>query len=240
MAVIDNLESAWELDEANGNALDSHGSNDLTDTNTVGTNGSGWRDFEADNTEYFTRNDNASLSVSDIDFTLEIWINIESLGTFRFPLSKDDTSSSREYGFYYDTAAGGTMKFYVSADGSALVEVGSNLGAPNTATEYQFVMWHDAANNQIAIRHNDVSTNTQAHSAGVFDGTAPFQIGAVNGAFPFDGLIRRVRLWKKVLSAGEITWLYNSGNGRSYSDIQTEAGSSPRRRPRGRLLMGVG
>jgi hypothetical protein len=53
MPVIDSLIGDWEMDEASGQALDSHGSNPLTDNNTVGASG-GWRDFESDNVESFS------------------------------------------------------------------------------------------------------------------------------------------------------------------------------------------
>ena len=73
MALTDSLISYWKLDEASGNATDSHGTNTLTDTNTV-TSVAGKintaRYFTNANTEFFTLADNASLSTGDIDFTI--------------------------------------------------------------------------------------------------------------------------------------------------------------------------
>ncbi len=82
MALTDNLIAALELDEASGNAIDSHGANDFSDNNTVGA-GTGLvhanaRDFEAANDEYFSLADNTDLSLSDIDCTVEAWVNLES------------------------------------------------------------------------------------------------------------------------------------------------------------------
>ena len=34
-----------------------------------------------------------------------------------------------------------------------------------------------------------------------------------------DGRLDQVGVWKRVLTADERTWLYNSGNGRSYTEI---------------------
>ena len=62
---LTNLVSYWKLDEASGNALDAHGTNTLTDSNTV-TSAAGKigdsRHFTRTVPEYFTIADNASLS----------------------------------------------------------------------------------------------------------------------------------------------------------------------------------
>ena len=56
MALIDSLGGYWKMDEASGDALDSHGSNNLTDNDTVAasTDGkiNGARDFEKGFSEY--------------------------------------------------------------------------------------------------------------------------------------------------------------------------------------------
>ena len=74
MALTDNLISAWELSEASGNAIDSHGSNDLTDNGSVGT-GTGLvygtaRHFDGSD-DGFNIIDNTDLSVGDIDCSCE-------------------------------------------------------------------------------------------------------------------------------------------------------------------------
>ena len=51
------------------------------------------------------------------------------------------------------------------------------------------------------------------------DSTNPFAIGVWTGAFPsgnMDGLIDEVGFWKRTLTSGERTQLYNSGNGLAY------------------------
>lgn len=42
MALTDNLISWWSLDEASGTRYDSHGTNHLTDNNTVSSEAGGW------------------------------------------------------------------------------------------------------------------------------------------------------------------------------------------------------
>lgn len=213
------LIASWELNEASGNAIDSHGSNDLTDTNTVGVSG-GWRDFESSSTEYFTISDNADLSMGDIDFTFEIWVNIESTGADRAILSKwNSGASSREYSLIYNNSTNRFQFFISTTGGNNLSVTASSFGAPSTATPYQIFIWHDSTSNVFGIRVNNGTANTEANSSGVFSGSANFQIGAENGGLPFDGLMRRARLWKRLLTSDERTFLYNGGSGRDYSEL---------------------
>jgi hypothetical protein len=60
------------------------------------------------------------------------------------------------------------------------------------------------------------STSGQAPVTGASD----FNIGRRQaGDFYTDGLIDQVGIWKRKLTSDEITYLYNSGNGRSYADF---------------------
>jgi hypothetical protein len=232
VALADNLISAWELDEASGNAVDSHGANDLTDTNTVGS-GTGVvygtaRDFEQGSSEYFTRGDNADLSTGDIDWTIEVWVNLESDadGTV---VSRWQTGA-REYVLLYD-AASNKLLLGISADGGspAAFLSADNLGALSLATWYQAFVWHDSVNNQIGIKGNAGTANTSSYSSGMTDTGATFQIGANENGNTFDGLIGPVRFWKRVLSGAEHTELYNSGAGRTYAYITGGGGGGDTR-----------
>lgn len=218
-SLLTSLVGAWELDEASGNAIDSHGSNDLTDTNTVGASG-GWRDFEASNTEYFTIADNADLSVGgDISFTVEAWVQLESKASTGAVVGKY-ASGNAGYSLIYNQSID---RFYWTVgytNLSSLSVTASSFGSPSTATVYQLLAWHDASTDVIGIRVNNGTANTDGFAAGgAYDNTTPFQIGAENGNIPFDGLIRRVRLWKRLLTSDERSFLYNSGSGRAYSEF---------------------
>ena len=230
MAVIDNLIGDWELDEANGNALDSHGSNPLTDTNTVGTNGSGWRDFEADNSEYFSHGDNADLSTGHIDFSVETWVQMESKTIDRCIVQKWDGTGT-EWIIWYDQFGNfGTADrfgFLIHNGLSVIAAQANNLGSPSLSTPYQIIARVNATTKTISITVNDGTPNTNTYSANVDDTGAGFYIGSNGGTANYwDGLIQRTRFWKKELTDAEVTWLYNSGSGRSYADIVAEAGSA--------------
>jgi hypothetical protein len=224
MSLLTNLISYWKMDEASGNALDAHGSNELTDTNTVGSAGgkvNNARDFELSSSEYFTKADNTDLSTGDIDFTISCWVNFESLPGFPGIVTKDGGSPNREYGIYYGAGGGSNrIGFYVSAAGLTIVEIPADtLGSPSVSTWYFIVAWHDAAANTINIQVNNGGVDSLAHSTGVFDGAADFRIGTLLGTEFWDGLIDEVGFWKRVLTSDERTSLYNSGNGKPYSEF---------------------
>jgi hypothetical protein len=145
VALTDSLISAYELDEASGDAVDSHGGLTLTEFSSV-TTGTGHvhataRDFELDNEEYFLRADGSEHSTGDIDFTIEAWVNSESnpasLNHARVIVSKDNN----------DTAAAANVEFalYVWDDRKVYFDVsnGSTIGeAGTTGTVDAGTGWH--------------------------------------------------------------------------------------------------
>lgn len=225
MALITNLVSYWKLDEASGNALDIHGANALTDQNTVGTaagviNTS--RDFIATNTEYFSKTDNTDLSIGDVDFTLAGWFYLNAVGgLWNGLLNKwNIPGSSREYRLYY-SSGGLRFGFQVSNDGTAEVTVtANNFGAPSANTWYFIAVWHDSSANQIGISINAGTPDTTAHTTGVFDGTADFELGRDVDVGYLDGRVDELGFWKpRVLSSQDISDLYNGGAGLPYSSF---------------------
>jgi len=221
MALTDNLISYWKLDEASGNALDAHGSNDLTDTNTVGSatgiinNG---RDFEDTNSEYFTIADNASLSTGDIDFTVQAWIKPESLvGNLTYVMSKGKVGQvGSEYALHINFSDTPAFQVVSGVPSAATATWGSALSA---GTLYHLLAWHDASANQVGITVNDGTPVTASFSDGSQDGTKPFRIGLdseTTASSYFDGVIDECAFWKRMLTAGERTQLYNSGSGLAY------------------------
>lgn len=220
MALTDILVSYWRLDEASGNAIDSHSTNDLTDNNTVGS-GTGkinnGRDFELSNSEDFSKADNASLSTGDIDFTLSLWINRES--AVQQGLISKFGGSTNEYGLWIWS---GDQRPYLTvfAGGSGQVGWGAAL---DVATWYHIVAWHDSVNNQIGIVVNAGTPVTASYSGGLNDSDSDFRIGQYSGSY-MDGIIDEVGFWKRVLTSDERTQLYNGGAGLSYDDFAPAGG----------------
>jgi len=223
MALSDNLEAYWKLDEESGTRVDSAGSNNLTDNNTVlyGTGIiSNAADFERDTSEYLSIADNASLSMGDIDFTIVAWIKIETLPSTipdaYLVLSKDDAANNREYRL---TIGSDDKPQFMALDDDVSNGSATWGSALSAATWYFIVGYHDASGNEVGISVDDGTMVTESYAGGVADSTADFEIGCLReGAFTFyfDGLIDEVGVWKRKLTAAEISILYNQGDGLTY------------------------
>jgi hypothetical protein len=223
MALTDNLISYWKMDESSGNALDSHGSNDLTDNNTV-TSAAGIisnaRSFASASSEYFSRADNADLSTGDIDFTVQAWVYLADKSGSQYVGIGKWNSPNLEYILIYDIASDRFL-FVISDNGiSGTASVVANtFGSPSTATWYLVHCWHDAANNEIGIAVNAGTADTTSHSTGVRDGSQAFEIGRNNdggAGYYHNGRIDEVGFWKRVLSSSERAELYGGGAGLAY------------------------
>jgi len=218
--LLNDLVAHWRLDEASGTRVDVHGGNDLTDNNTV-TQAAGRlgnaAQFTAANSEYLNISDNAVLSMGDIDFTIAAWVYLGVGFSDRVILGKWGLGGSGEYMVRYQTSSD-QFQFFVNSDGSSPASItASTFGAVPDATWLFVVAWHDAGANTINISVNDGAADSAAHSAGVFDGAYGFVLGSQGGGADFwDGRIDSVSIWKRVLTAGERTSLYNSGAGLDY------------------------
>lgn len=223
MPLITSLISYWKLNESSGDAVDSHGTNTLTETSgtIAAATGkiTGARDFELGDTEYFTRADNAALSTGDIDFTVAAWVWMESKpATDMTIMAKHNaTIAGSEYQLIWNAAGDRFLLETLRAPATATAVTANNFGAPSTGTWYHVVGWHDSVNNITGISVNAGTANTTAFSGGCNDSTTAFTIGAGStGVSYWDGLICEAGFWKKVLTSTERTSLYRGGTGLAY------------------------
>lgn len=233
MVLKNSLVSVWQLNESSGNAIDSYGSNTLIDNGTVGSN-SGVigtaRDFEFNNSEYFSMTSNSSVEVADIDFQFSFWIYLESIATVNpWILGKWRFSggSYRNYAFYLNST-NSLLTFGVSSDGASqtLVEA-SNFGPMPTGTWIWVQGGHNSVDNNIFISVNNGAVNTTNHSAGVItDSNASFLVGSINigGGNYWDGRIEQIAFWKRTITDDEKSEIYNNGLGLAYSSWDSSSG----------------
>lgn len=230
MTLKDNLVSVWELSEASGNALDSHGSHTATETSgTIGAAAgpgglAGSRDFELSDSEGFAVADHADLDGGDTDFSIACWVMFESLSADQFVISKWQTVGNlREYALQYNNTTS-RLRFVVTANGSTIAnaEWGSAL---STGVWYYIAGGHNAATNEIWLSVDSGTPVTTSHSGGVFSGTADFWLGARQPQTqPFDGLMSQAAFWRRDIRA-DLSALYNAGDGLAYADWDAEADS---------------
>lgn len=224
-----NLTSFWELNEASGTRVDSvvASGNDLTDNNTVtqaaGIGGAGnSAQFTAANNEFLSRASNAGLRVQDsTSFSINAWIYIDIVGIDKTIISK--MSGDGTYRLRLDGSTRPQFDIFAT-DGTfspSDTVAATTFGTLSTATWYMVALTVNKSGN-IAISINAGTQDTTAFTATQVGGdTGTLEIGRnTNQGIDscWDGRLQRVGYWKnRVLSASDITALYNGGAGLSYA-----------------------
>ncbi len=225
---LDDVTAYWKLDETTGNNRADSGPNGqtLTDTGSVpaGTgkiNNAINTDTTAESST-LTHADSATLSLgADTPFTVSAWVNIESVPVFPFPiLDKTDgisVDAGWEYGFRIETSQN---QFALTVGngvttGEIRASTFGTIGAGQLATWIFVVAWYDNVAQKLRIQVNDGTVDETAWTGGTQNGANQLALGssASNANVRFDGLIDEVGFWKRVLSSGERTSLYNAGAG---------------------------
>ncbi len=221
MALTDNLVAVWceaaapSTDESGaGEGLTDHGTVGTT-TGTVGTAGV-WT--TANSTQYLSHVDDANLSSGDIDFTIAAWIYLTAK-TKNYPCIVGKASSDAgtiEYNLLFRTSADTFELTW-----NTTIEVRSTtFGSPSLNTWYYVVAWHDATANTINICVNAGTADSAADNGGT-DTNKGFAIGTlgeyIDTSSTWDGRLNQVAMWKRVLTAGERTSLYNAGAGLAFA-----------------------
>lgn len=214
----------WLLDEASGNRADSVGSSTLTDNNTV-TAGTGYTnagatfdnaaDFEETNSETLSIADNATLSITG-DLSISLLVKVESdpgAGEDMPLITKwNTTGNQRSYNFRYaDVAGTKKLQFFNSTNGT--LETGASVNKTlTTGTWFHIVMVYDASAGEVDFYADGVAVGTTQGSMGtsIFDSTATFIVGGINGGTLFyDGLMQDAIIWGGAeLTSAEVLSLY--------------------------------
>jgi hypothetical protein len=238
MAVIDNLIVSYDQSETTGNAVDSH-TNAYTMTETGGTIGSDTgpagtantaRVYVDTDTEYF-RIENASSPLLDItgDLSIVAWVWLDRNDVTQRVVSRFDNGGAGSFAYDLSYSNTGAWSFRV-ASGSGFANftgVSSDLSFANGV--WRMVTARHDSGTEISIDlNNDLSPNTTAYTHGLWDANAPLEMGRDMDGSYYHGRLAQVRIWTKLLTDAEQTWLYNSGAGRTYAEIVAEAGGGTR------------
>ena len=169
--LLDNLTSYWEMNEASGDAIDAHSSNQLTDNNTVGA-ADGGRDFESGNLEYFSHASNGDLQTGNIDFTLQAWVKLESTGN-QVVIAKSTSLNVHEYILSYLSTGGFT--FEVEGGQSAV----NTFFTATAGVWYCIHAWQDVVNDVVGISINAGTPTTNALTVTPTVASGTFYLGRV-------------------------------------------------------------
>lgn len=229
-----NLVSYWELEEASGTRVDSHGANDLSESGTGGVGQvSGAQgnaaDFEAGDSDYLSITD-ASQSGLDLtgDVSVSFWITPESQpatnSQYSIVSKYNSATANRSYDFAYrDVSSTKYFRFVSTTTGSTNFNILDVAYTMSNATTYHVVMTFDASAATMELWVNGSSQGTATGSfTSIYNGSSDFRIsGLGNSTSFFDGVLDEVGIWSKVLTSSEISDLYNSGTPLEYETLSS-------------------
>lgn len=180
------LRGLWPFSSINesGNALDISGqARTLTNTGTttravlnnivpyIVLNGS---------TQYFSRADEAGLDITGA-MTFGIWNYFNAVAAQQICMSKY-TAAGNQRAYKIENLAGGQPNFNITTDGSTLVAATGTAGDISAAT-WGFMCGRFTPSTEMALFYNTLKyTNTTGIPATIFNSSAAFMIGGVNGA----------------------------------------------------------
>lgn len=218
------LMSYYKLDETSGTtATDTTGAVNGTSTNvTVNQTGKINKAYLFKNASngYISLGDNYRFQSEDA-FSLTAWI---------YPTANRGSGGGAGYGRIYDTRPtnGGSNGFYWSINpnnGFTTTAYGvEDYSTPNNIilnNQWSFVVYTRNSNGLIKMYVNNVEVGSVTRATIGSSGTVAY-IGRApdNTTLNFDGLIDEFGIWNRVLTADEITALYNSGAGLSYDNFE--------------------
>lgn len=229
--LLTNLISYWKLDEASGTRNDSHGTNHLTDNNTVtqavGKIGN-CAQFTAANSEFLSIADNASFDLSGA-MSASFWVYRDTVGLDETYVGKWTYDTDGEFVFQSGSTDMNKMRIFLATSAG---DPGSGCNmefasfATVASTWYHLAVVFDGSlsgnANRLKVYQNGsaltLSVVAGAVPATLRNGTAPFHLGKFGGALTryHNGRLDEVGLWSRALTSGEVAQLYNSGNGVTY------------------------
>lgn len=218
MALATNLVSYWKLDESSGNASDSVGSNTLTNTNTVsysaGKINNGADTGSGNTNKYLTNATSLGLNTDNTrSFTMAGWINMASFTVGDIDCMFNMTATNQATIWFGPQSSGANL---------GIVVIGSAVRTYNVAYAFSTSTWYHVAStfsgNTITLYVNGVSIgSTTITEASTYTCTANFSLFRdANDTKYVSGKVDEVGVWSRVLTADEVSQVFNSGRGNAY------------------------
>lgn len=213
MALRDNMVSWWSLDETSGTRNDAHGTNHLTDNNTVlsGTGKySNAADFEFSNAEFLSITNAAQtgLGFNGSEWSISYWIKKES-DTDGVSFGK---GNSGQVTFYIQHDVSGTSVRFADSSETAFDWTSSE----SVGTWYHYVFVYSSGT--LTLYKDGTSLGSKTVGT-LTASTAYFSLGRVEkyASNYIDGLIDEAAVWSRAITSTEVTELYNGGAGLDYA-----------------------
>lgn len=228
MALTDNLVSYWKFDEASGDAADSTATGNTLTNNAVALYTAGKINNGVNvikiTSQFMSHADNASLSITG-DFSASFWYKPNgTLGadTGECLFGKWGGTTQRSYNTRHRLLSGvEDIIVSLNSSGGGGGTLGQWLTTLSDGVWYHLVFVYDNAGTCDLYKNNVALTQATSQATSLFDSSEPFRVGAAgdNSSVASDfanGQFDEFGLWDRTLSSGEVSQLYNSGNGLAY------------------------
>ena len=222
MSLLTNLVGYWKLDEASGDAIDSHGNHDLAENNTpdsVEGKISGARSFDSSLLQGFSKGADSELGITDSGFTFACWVKPNGFGVIASKGWGVHRNFREEWRLSIGEASlvfrcrgtNSNPNIHVASlplDEWSHVVCGREITSIDTMTLFIYV------NGVLA----PVILGSPFHNFNSAVGGRGFSLGFMSftGTDYFDGAIDEAAYWMRTLTEENVSELYNSGNGLAY------------------------
>ena len=217
-----NLLAWYEMNDASGGAVDSHsGSYDLTENGTplyaqTGVNGNAI-DFDG-STDYFSLASTFGWSEA---YPFSFSAHFKTSSASNQTISQITAPGAQGKYVLMNVQADGEVSAYVRA-GTIQSITSSGAGVGDGAWHHLVATFVSATERYLYLDGVQVAGSASETSQAIDTDMSEIRVGAdqSNGISNyFNGLLDDVAFWSDELTLNEITWLYNSGSGRSYSAV---------------------
>ena len=228
MALQDNLISYWKLDEASGNVADVVNGNTGTNTSVTFSNGkiNAGAVFNGTTSKLDVGTPtNLTFNYTDV-FSVSCWVK-PSVATVTGCIYSKEVNSGVYTGILLYSSAGNVQGYMVNSNAGNQT-VGASTTIMTSGNWYHIVwVWGGVANgtgSKIYINgvSETVTLSPATLSASVLT-TSPVVIGnRGTGTEAFNGIIDEVGVWKRELTASEVSQLYGDGAGAKYPLFESQ------------------
>ena len=120
-----------------------------------------------------------------------------------------------------------TFEFRDGTDST--IAAADSVTSVGTGTWYFFHAWHDPDGDEIGIRIDNGTKYTTANSQGGLGESADLELARLQSSWSpsSDVDVDEFVIHDRVLTDSEVDWLYNSGSGRTYTDLVYTPDSGP-------------
>ena len=206
-----------------GNVLDSVGgvNGTVTGTTAFGTVVGEITSFDFDGSSYITLDDEPFDFERTDAFSVSFWIKVTATGTY-YVLAKQNSGAGNNGWaiLFHSSGASGVLRMELSdaSQGGSTHQLGTTAGTiTDNSTWKYYTMTYDGSSNLTGMKlYVDGALQVTGSNDAIANSTKNLShdlvIGASsNGNLDFEGELGDLQIWYRVLTADEISLLYNSG-----------------------------